>query len=234
MDSSSSVERNSEKYNWLTEQLVSLVKLPDIPYDEARLFVHPAASPTGALLGGILLNHTINPLEKPMIIAKRMGLDHLDIHSLREKGKESLVAAIRGSDQLCQRPGNCALIIWRALDYIDKNYAGDPERIWNKGTGISVSRLIRRFERVPGIGKSALEVADIFTRCWFLPILGDGCIKLDYNTAHVAMRLGLRATKLKLAVYRGIKHLSHFCCWENNQNCGSCPISNVCGVVNER
>jgi len=230
--------RSAKENRQIAELLSSTASLPKCPEDEARLFSHPASSPIGALISGILMSHASeDPLIHPMIIARRMGLKELTLASLRQAGKAAIAEAISSPKPLCSRPKWCSLLIWKALDHIESIYNGDPERVWNNGAGIKLSRLVRRLGRVPGIGSKAYDLADVFVRHWSLPILewDTDDLEIDQAQMRVARRLGWYhgmptkdISRLKLSTYRGLLYLSFLCCWERGPDCNSCSARSTC------
>lgn len=201
------------------------------------MYSHPAASPIGTMMSGIMMNHASeDPLGHPMVVAGRMGLAELTPGTLRSAGKNAFIGALSKPRPLCLRPKWCAALMWHAMDHIDEVYGGDPERIWNRGLGIRTGQLVRRLGRVPGIGDMAYALADVFARCWSLPLLecGQDKLELDRHQQRVSERLGWHgdvpsvSLRTRVATHRGLKHVSLLCCWEAQPDCGACPIKLAC------
>jgi uncharacterized HhH-GPD family protein len=137
-------------------------QLPFTPDDEANRLL--ARDPL-ALLVGMLLDQQF-PMERafqsPSILARRLGVDHLDVSSLAAMDPEALATVFQGPPALHRFPGSMAGRTQELCRHILEHHGGDPAAIW---TGAADGAdLHRRLRALPGYGEAKARI--------FLKILG--------------------------------------------------------------
>ncbi len=118
-----------------------------------------------ALLVGMLLDQQV-PMEwafaGPYTIARRLGADDLDAHTVAAQDPEAFAALLAEKPAVHRYPGAMAGRVQQLCRYLADTYDGDAAAVW---TGVADGReLLARLTALPGFGDQKARI--------FLALLG--------------------------------------------------------------
>ncbi|MGW6978082.1 HhH-GPD-type base excision DNA repair protein [Streptomyces sp. NPDC054932] len=136
------------------------IRLAQQPEADALL----GRSPLAALVG-MLLDQQV-PMEwafsGPWTIARRLGADDLDAHTIAAYDPEAFAALLSEKPAVHRYPGSMATRIQQLCAYLVEHYDGSAEAVWtDAATG---RELLKRLKALPGFGEQKAQI--------FLALLG--------------------------------------------------------------